>query len=67
MFYTGVERKSVDIHKDQSNGIHINRSGYDRMRDIAKETKESLENYDFNMLGKLINENWNINKILNKR
>ena len=26
--YTGLERKSVDIHKDQSNGIEINKSGY---------------------------------------
>ena len=67
MFYTGVERKSVDIHKDQSNGIDINRSGYDRMRDIAKETKECLENYDFNQLGKLMDENWNIKKSLSKK
>ena len=67
MFYTGVERKSVDIHKDQSNGIDINRSGYDRMRDIAIDTKESLENYDFNMLGKLMDENWNIKKSLSKK
>ena len=67
IFYTGMERKSVDIHKDQSNGIDINRSGYDRMRDIAKETKESLENYDFNMLGKLMDENWNIKKSLSKK
>lgn len=67
MFYTGMERKSVDIHKDQSNGIEINKLGYDRMRDIAKETKESLENYDFYQLGKLMNENWNIKKSLSKK
>ena len=67
MFYTGVERKSVDIHKDQSNGIDINISGYDKMRDIAKETKKSLENYDFNMLGKLMDESWNIKKSLSKK
>ena len=67
MFYTGVERKSVDIHKDQLNGIEINRLGYDKMRDIAKETKESLESYDFNMLGKLMDENWNIKKSLSKK
>ena len=66
-FYTGVERKSVDIHKDQSNGIGINRSGYDRMRDIAKETKECLESYDFNHLGKMMDENWNIKKSLSKK
>jgi D-glycero-alpha-D-manno-heptose-7-phosphate kinase len=67
MFYTGVERKSVDIHKDQSNGIEINKLGYDRMRDIAIDTKESLENYDFYQLGKLMNENWNIKKSLSKK
>ncbi len=67
MFYTGVERKSIDIHKDQSNGIDINRSGYDTMRDIAIKTKEILENYDFNQLGKLMNENWNIKKSLSKK
>ena len=67
MFYTGVERRSVDIHKDQSNGIDDNRSGYDRMREIALETKDCLENYDFNMLGKLMDENWNIKKSLSKK
>ena len=67
MFYTGVERKSVDIHKDQLNGIDINRSGYDRMRDIAIDTKKSLESYDFNHLGKLMNENWKIKKSLSKK
>jgi galactokinase/mevalonate kinase-like predicted kinase len=43
MFYTGVERKSVDIHKDQSSGIQINKSGYDRMKEIAIKTRESFE------------------------
>jgi len=37
------------------------------MRDIAKETKKSLENYDFNMLGKLMDGNWNIKKSLSKK
>ena len=37
------------------------------MRDIAIDTKESLENYDFNMLGKLMDENWNIKKSLSKK
>ena len=67
MFYTGVERKSVDIHRDQSNGIEINKSGYDRMRDIAIKTRECLESYDFNWLGKLMNENWNVKKSLSKK
>ena len=67
IFYTGVKRKSVDLQKDQSNGIDIDRSGYDRMRDIAKETKECLENYDFNHLGKLKDGNWEVKKSLSKK
>jgi D-glycero-alpha-D-manno-heptose-7-phosphate kinase len=62
MFYTGVERKSVDIHKEQSLGIDINRNSYDRMKEIALETKKTIENHDFYQLGKLMHENWNIKK-----
>lgn len=67
MFYTGVERKSVDIHKEQSLGIDINRNSYERMKEIALETKESLEDHDFNKLGMLMDENWNIKKGLSKK
>lgn len=67
MFYTGVERKSVDIHREQSLGIDINRNSYDRMKEIALETKKSLEDHDFNKLGMLMDENWNIKKRLSNR
>ena len=67
MFYTGVERKSVDIHKEQSLGVEINHNSYDRMKEIALETKECLEDHDFNKLGILMDENWNIKKGLSNR
>ena len=66
MFYTGIERKSVDIHKEQSNNIEANRSGYDRMRDIALETSKVMKENDFLELGKLMDENWGIKKRLSK-
>jgi len=67
MFYTGVERKSVDIHKDQSSGIDLNRSSYDKMKDMALETKKSFEDHDFNKLGRLMDENWKIKKGLSNK
>ena len=67
MFYTGVERKSIDIHKEQSLNVDINRTGYDRMMEIALKTKSALEEPDFFELGKLMDENWNIKKGLSKK
>ena len=67
MFYTGVERKSVDIHKDQSSGIQINRSGYDRMKEIAIKTRESFEKKNYSEIGRLMDENWAIKKSLSKK
>ena len=67
MFYTGVERKSIDIHKEQSLSVNINRSDYDRMREIAFKTKSALEETNFYELGKLMDENWNIKKGLSKK
>ena len=67
MFYTGVERKSIDIHKEQSLSVNFNRSGYDRMKEIALKTKSALEDTNFSELGKLMDENWNIKRGLNKK
>ena len=67
MFFTGVERKSIDIHKEQSLSVNINRTGYDRMKEIALKTKCALEKPDFYELGKLMDENWNIKKGLSKK
>ena len=67
MFFTGVERKSIDIHKEQSLSVNINRSDYDRMREIAFKTKSALEETNFYELGKLMDENWNIKKGLSKK
>ncbi len=67
MFYTGVERKSVDIHKDQSSGIEIKRNSYNRMKEIALESKKCIEDHDFYKLGRLMDENWNIKKGLSNK
>ena len=67
MFYTGVERKSVDIHKNQSSGIDFNRSSYDRMKEIALITKKNLEDHNFSELGKSLDENWKLKKRLSNK
>ena len=67
MFFTGVERKSIDIHKEQSLSVNINRTSYDRMKEIAFKTKCALEKPDFYELGKLMDENWNIKRGLSNK
>ena len=64
MFYTGIERKSAEVHRDQGNKIDDNLPHYDRMRDIAFETYDALINKKYEELGKLMDENWQLKKNL---
>ncbi|MCL4345509.1 MAG: kinase [Candidatus Thermoplasmatota archaeon] len=64
IFYTGVERMSTNIHKSQSKHIPEMANEYNRMRDIAYETYNSLKERKFDRLGELMNENWLIKRRL---
>ncbi len=64
MFYTGKERSSSEIHEKQVLGIEKNIEKYDRMREIAYETADSITKGDWSLLGKLFHENWLLKKQL---
>ncbi len=58
IFYTGIERMSTNIHKNQSKRVSEMVAEYDRMRDIAYETFNSLKEKKYDRLGELMHENW---------
>ncbi len=64
LFYTGKERSSTDIHKKQEIQINKNITNYKRMTELAYETSEALAETNWDKLGSLLNENWNLKKQL---
>lgn len=64
LFFTGGERRSFDIHADQSSRIEEHLDDYDRMRELALETGKALEKLDVPEIGRLMDENWRLKKRL---
>ncbi|MGP6293998.1 GHMP family kinase ATP-binding protein [Caldiplasma sukawensis] len=64
LFYTGIERKSSIIHNEQKKNVENKKSNYERMRDIAFESAQSILRMDFENLGKLMDENWKLKREL---
>ncbi|MGC8628591.1 MAG: kinase [Candidatus Micrarchaeia archaeon] len=64
MFYTGRERDSTIIHKEQAKSIEDKLDIYDQMRDIAYKTYEAIAKCDIEELGRLMDLNWQLKKQL---
>ena len=64
MFYTGKERSSTEIHKEQAKGIEDRLGIYNEMRDIAYKTYEAVAKCDIEELGALMDANWQLKKRL---
>lgn len=64
MLYTGRERDSTAIHKDQVLHIKENIDIYNEMRDVAYKTYDALSKCDIEKLGELMNYNWQLKKKL---
>ncbi|MEM0158467.1 MAG: kinase [Thermoplasmataceae archaeon] len=58
LLYTGKERSSVDIHREQSTKVNDNIASYNRMRDLVYKAMESINDSDMVRLGQLLHENW---------
>ena len=58
LFYTGLERSSAKIHTKQAVGVAQKLQQYDRMRDLAAETKDALERQDWEEVGGILHEGW---------
>jgi len=62
LFFTGIERRSADIHVAQASELDAHLHDYDRMRDLALETAKALESLDFPEVGHLMDENWQLKR-----
>lgn len=66
MFYTGITRKSGDIHKEQDKNTKINVPYLQKMKLLADTMRVSLEKEDLNRFGELLHENWMLKKSLSQ-
>ncbi len=58
LLYTGKERDSTPIIKEQSGSVHQHAESYIKMRDLVYEFLDSLKNGDIESLGNLMDQNW---------
>jgi D-glycero-alpha-D-manno-heptose-7-phosphate kinase len=64
LFFTGMERRSTDIHANQVSQIDDHLDEYRRMRELALRTARALEALDYPEIGRLMDENWELKKRL---
>jgi D-glycero-alpha-D-manno-heptose-7-phosphate kinase len=64
LFYTGMMRVSSSILNEQRSKTNSNLSYIDRMVDLAKETKDLLNNNKIDGIGELLHEGWDLKKKL---
>jgi D-glycero-alpha-D-manno-heptose-7-phosphate kinase len=64
LLYTGKERDSTSIHKEQQRNVDKNLDGYAEMKEIAYETYKSLSSGRYNEMGRLLDANWKLKKKL---
>jgi D-glycero-alpha-D-manno-heptose-7-phosphate kinase len=64
MFFTGVERSSSGIHTRQAAKIEEHLEEYRRMGELAVQTASVVERLDYNELGRMMDENWELKRRL---
>lgn len=62
LFYTGIERVSSDILKEQKQNTPSNFNYLDIMVELAKKLRFNIVNNDLNKFGEILHEGW-LNKI----
>ena len=64
LFFTGSERPSASIHANQIGQIEQHVEAYDTMRELALKTGKALEKLDLPEVGRLMDENWGLKRLL---
>lgn len=64
LFYTNKTRNADDILKKQVQNAKDKRHILQKMKNFVPRVERSLQNYNFNRLGKLLHENWLLKKTL---
>ncbi len=64
LFFTGVERPSASLHAKQAGTVEEHLEAYGRMRDLALQTAAAIERLDYDEIGHLMDENWQLKRQL---
>lgn len=64
LFYTNKTRNADDILKIQAQNTEDKMKVLQKMKNFVPRLERSLQNYNFNRLGKLLHENWLLKKSL---
>ncbi|MDE1823204.1 MAG: kinase [Candidatus Micrarchaeota archaeon] len=64
LLYTGNQRVSTSIHVKQEKEVESHLQEYDKMRNLAYQTYDSLSSGRWNDIGRLLDENWSLKKNL---
>lgn len=67
LLYTGVERASSSVHANQHDEISKHLKEYKRMAELAHKTYECMGDGNWYQIGKLLDENWKLKKMLSKK
>jgi len=64
LFFTGIERRSTDVHQTQVAEVDDHVDEYVQMRNTAHGIAKALERVDLAEIGRLMDENWQLKKRL---
>lgn len=67
LLYTGKERDSTDIHREQISNSEDNMHAYDKMKTLAEEAPKAIYDGDLDMLAKLIRDDWTLKRSLSNK
>ena len=62
LFYTGVTRKAEGILKQQDSRTEANRDALVRLRDLASEARAAMVHADWEGLGRILHEGWELKR-----
>jgi D-glycero-alpha-D-manno-heptose-7-phosphate kinase len=67
LFYTGITRSSSNILSDQKNNISIRINELEILKSFAHKSKKILLSNEFDKIGELLNESWEVKKSLSNK
>ncbi|MEM0132592.1 kinase [Acidiplasma sp.] len=65
--YTGINRKSPEIHTDMEKQINEHLDAYHEMKKLTRDFYDALYRMDINSMGEILDRNWSLKKSLSSR
>jgi D-glycero-alpha-D-manno-heptose-7-phosphate kinase len=64
LFYTNITRKADTILSEQSRNTEARKANLDRLKDMAYEVRDGVRRTDFDVVGRILRESWQLKKEL---